>query len=572
MDQSIETARQRIEGLVNPIENLIQRAPLEPRLNNISSVTRDSNRQLLIETVRDLPQISSIIIGYDNGNFYQIGATRHRPESYLKSISAPENTIFLEKIITHSTNGGKLVVDRYLGTDGKTIDARTSNASKYDPCKRPWFIAASTTNSVARTNVYLFSSTGKPGITISKRFKTGVIGIDITLKELNKFLAKAPQSKDGALLITQGDGTILARSWGQQNQTEKAGEINFEELSSVLTEQNATGGPGQINFNGQQWMFREAPIRLGAEPHEKIIIAMPVAVITSQINKLSKQTLLISLLILLGSIPIIWLISRSISKPILSLVDDVNRIKGFDLDAKISATSFIHEIHSLETAMEQTRVNLKTFSLYVPKALVRQLVASGHSPQLGGELREVTILFMDIENFTAMTAHLSPEETMARMSSYFEKVTKILLAHDATIDKYIGDAVMAFWNAPNDQPDHARTACKAALELIKVANAETDQWDVAKNLKIRSRIGIHCGDAIIGNVGSSDRMNYTALGATVNLASRLEGLNKELGTDILISSNMANKVSDRFELVSVENAALKGFDDPVTVYELRGEK
>lgn len=572
MDQSIETARRRIEGLIKPVEGIIQHAPLQPRLYNFSSVTGQTSRRLQIALVRDFPQVSSIIIGYDNGDFYQVGAARHRPEEYLKSISAPSGTVFLERIITRSGANGDLVVDRFLDGNGKTIDARTSKTSDYDPRERPWFKAANATDKVARTDVYLFSSTGKPGLTLSQRFATGVIGIDITLKELDDFLASAPQAKDGALLIAQPDGNILARSWDHSASRVNTANADFESLSGVLGKRDDSAEAGRIDINNQQWMFREAPVNLGAQAGERIIVAMPVKVITSKISDLSVQTLYISLFMLLASIPIIWLISRRISKPILSLVEDVNKLKNFDLEDSVSTTSFIQEIYSLETAMEQTRLNLKTFSLYVPKALVKQLVSSKHKPELGGELREVTIMFMDIQNFTAMSAHLEPEEVMLRMSRYFEKVTQILLAHDATIDKYIGDAVMAFWNAPNDQPDHAATACKAAIEIIKVANAETDLWEGSKALGIRTRIGIHCGDAIIGNVGSSDRMNYTALGASVNLASRLEGLNRELGTDILISSAMASKIGDRFLLKSAGNATVKGFDEPVAVYELRGEK
>jgi adenylate cyclase len=221
--------------------------------------------------------------------------------------------------------------------------------------------------------------------------------------------------------------------------------------------------------------------------------------------------------------------------------------------------------------MARMRASLRTFALYVPKALVAQLVEHSHGPELGGARREITILFMDLENFTAMSAHREPEEVMSRMSRYFEAVTQVLLAHGATIDKYIGDAVMAFWNAPEETPDHVALACRAALEVIAVGQKETGSWAEPGTLPLRTRIGIHTGSAIVGNVGSSDRMNYTALGAAVNLAARLEPLNRDLKTDILVSAAVAEAVSGRFAFESAGRFHLKGFDDEIEAFALKSE-
>jgi adenylate cyclase len=300
------------------------------------------------------------------------------------------------------------------------------------------------------------------------------------------------------------------------------------------------------------------------------LVAMPVAQIVAPIDRVSRDTLIVSVLILLASIPLIWLISRRVSRPLSRLVLEADEIRRFDLSDVLPTDSVVEEIQSLQRAMARMRGSLRTFALYVPKALVKQLIERDEAPELGGKRRDVTLLFTDLENFTAMASHLEPEQVMVRMSRYFETVTQALLARDATIDKYIGDAVMAFWNAPTDVPDHAGRACQAALDIIEIARRETDSWSQPGLPPLRTRIGIHCGEAIVGNVGSSDRMNYTALGATVNLAARLEALNRELGTGILVSADVVARVGERFVFRHVGKSALKGFDDGVDVFELMG--
>ena len=143
---------------------------------------------------------------------------------------------------------------------------------------------------------------------------------------------------------------------------------------------------------------------------------------------------------------------------------------------------------------------------------------------------EVTLLFSDVVNFTEITEKADPAQVMKYTSRYFAAMSHEIMTHAGTVDKFIGDAIMAIWNAPADDPDHAANACAAALALQRAndrlnAEFEREGWPA-----YRTRIGLHTGEAVVGNIGSEDRMNYTALGATVNLAARLEGLNKNYGT------------------------------------------
>ncbi|MEM7464514.1 MAG: adenylate/guanylate cyclase domain-containing protein, partial [Pseudomonadota bacterium] len=400
-----------------------------------------------------------------------------------------------------------------------------------------------------------------------------------TLEELNHFLQSALHAEDGFLLIADPDGSILANSWSdlvtysEDNSAET--KMDYDGLAKQISMQLAGTehrAAKRIRYDSREWLVRSSKIDIGSASDEIIVVGMPIDVVIADLNRLSRHTLLISLAIVLVSIPIIWLISQRISRPIRKLDDAVNLIREFKLDSEITDHSIIREISSLESAVERMRRSLKTFGLYVPKTLVQQLVDSSTSPQLGGEARDITVMFLDMENFTSMSADLDPQEVMERMSHYFETVTGILLKHDATIDKYIGDSVMAFWNAPNDVDNHVAAACDAAIEILAAANKETADWALDGKPQIRTRIGINCGSAVIGNVGSSDRMNYTALGATVNLAARLENLNRERGTSILVSKHVVSRAGSEFAFEESGTVRIKGFEGLTEVFELIGKK
>ncbi|SFV00260.1 adenylate/guanylate cyclase domain-containing protein [Bradyrhizobium arachidis] len=214
---------------------------------------------------------------------------------------------------------------------------------------------------------------------------------------------------------------------------------------------------------------------------------------------------------------------------------------------------------------------VRSFASFIPRPIVRQLIETGSSLRLGGSRREVTVLFTDVADFTAKTERADPSQVMIYTSRYFAVLSDEIMRHQGTVDKYIGDAVMAFWNAPADDPDHTANACRAVLACLAANEALNKDFRREGWPPYDTRFGLHVGDAVVGNVGSSDRMNYTALGATVNLASRLEGLNKSYGTRVLVSSAVRARVGHAFLFRSVDNITPKGFAEPIEVSELRGE-
>jgi adenylate cyclase len=201
----------------------------------------------------------------------------------------------------------------------------------------------------------------------------------------------------------------------------------------------------------------------------------------------------------------------------------------------------------------------------VPRDLVRSVLASGREARLEGEVRELTVFFSDIAGFTTLAETRTPRELVELLGGYLDEVTTIIADEQGTVDKFLGDGVMAFWNAPADTPGHAALACEAAIRIQRRLVAA----DFA-GTTLTTRIGLATGEVLVGNIGSHERMNYTVMGDVVNLASRLEALNKQYGTGIMIAESTYRAAADRVVARPVDVVAVKGKHRAVRVYELLG--
>ncbi len=206
------------------------------------------------------------------------------------------------------------------------------------------------------------------------------------------------------------------------------------------------------------------------------------------------------------------------------------------------------------------------FSQYVPPEIVARLVEQPDLMRLGGEAREVTLMFTDLEGFTTMSERLSAEQTVEVLSAYFDAMTAIVHRHQGTVDKFIGDAIMAFWGAPLPDAAHAEHAVRAALEMQAAMPALLERLRSRGLPPIAMRIGVHTGRAVIGNVGSSARFSYTAIGDAVNVAARLEGANKAFGSGILLSQDTAAQLPGDIALRPLHDIVVKGKSEPVRVF------
>jgi adenylate cyclase len=217
----------------------------------------------------------------------------------------------------------------------------------------------------------------------------------------------------------------------------------------------------------------------------------------------------------------------------------------------------------------------KSFALYLAPSVIEKMVAANKPPALGGETRNVTIFFSDLAGFSSISEALAPADLVNFMNEYLSAMTDIIQEHGGFVDKYIGDAIVAMFGAPLEDPDHAANAIAAALRCrhrLHQLNTEPAEW---QRFTLRQRIGLNSGDALVGNIGSRQRFNYTAMGDTVNVASRLEGANKYFGTTIMAAKSSFDRAATRFAWRELDSIRVQGRDEPVRIYEplaRRGEE
>jgi len=297
-------------------------------------------------------------------------------------------------------------------------------------------------------------------------------------------------------------------------------------------------------------------------------VLVPIDDFIGTLKKTIIRVILISVAILLLSLIVIVVVSRRILRPLKAITQDMNRIQHLDIDESVQHSSFFYEINIIANALTYMKHGLKAFSKFVPATLVRQLIITGKGAELGGEKRRLTMMFTDIEGFTTISESMSTEQLLMHISEYLDNMTQIILARQGTVDKYIGDAIMSFWGAPLPDRDHEYHSCIAALQCLSKLKEMNAKWAAQGKPELHTRFGISSGEVSVGNMGSSDRMNYTVLGDSVNLASRLEGINKYYGTEIIVGEATYEAVRDRFCFRPVDVVAVKGKVRGVKIYQL----
>ncbi len=217
---------------------------------------------------------------------------------------------------------------------------------------------------------------------------------------------------------------------------------------------------------------------------------------------------------------------------------------------------------------KKSRYIKKAFSRYVSTQLVSELLKDQGRLKLGGEKRVITVIFTDIRGFTTISEKLPPEKLVTLLNEYLNPMTTIVLEEEGMLDKYIGDAIMALFNAPLNTPDHPKRACNVAVKMITMLKDLNVKWGALGYPRIDIGIGVNSGEAVVGNMGSELRFDYTGIGDTVNLASRLEGMNKIYGTNIIVSEFTYASVKDAFLFRELDLVRVKGKYKPVAIYEL----
>lgn len=249
------------------------------------------------------------------------------------------------------------------------------------------------------------------------------------------------------------------------------------------------------------------------------------------------------------------------------LFDDFFYMLSFPPSALGILFTFILVVVYRVMTEEKDKKRIKNmFGKYVCPAFVDQMISSGESPELGGIDRELTVLFSDIRGFTTLSESMTPQDLVDHLNEYLTAMTNTIMKFYGTLDKYVGDEIMCFWGAPIPQENHALLACKCALKQMDDLRKLNENWVPERRINIG--IGLNSGIMTVGNMGSEGRMNYTLMGDNVNLGARLEGTNKEYGTNVIISEFTYEKVKDDVVVRELDNIRVKGKYKPVLIYEL----
>ena len=581
---------ERMNGVLGAVKATVDAASAMPALSHSPRYDGLSHAALetMIRMIEAQSHVFSVFAGFGTGEWIQVSAPRGDPD-VSAAFHAPNGTELIVRTITEDRNGKRHQYLRYLDRSRHVFDASTETEPAYDPRERHWYTSALAAEQTLFTDPFVFFALKKPGITSSRRLTGGggVFGVAVTLSDISQFLSKQSASPNATAFLFNSKGEILAHSDPSQvtplvNEDEtdqpdravlrKADEIGDLVVATVVREGLASKANSStmkhLQVEDQTYLVRVEAVGMQLGLDQYIAVAAPLSDFTQHITQMQRRNILAAFLALAVALPLIYLIARRLAAKLGDLAAEADKIRRFDLSSPIAVKSVFLEVHNLSQAFGTMKQAVRVFGRYVPKALVQEIVQSGTPPELGGQRQEISVLFTDVADFTRIAEGTEPEDLMLRTSEYFEALGSVLSQHQGVVDKYIGDAIMALWNAPSRDDDHVAHASEAVLACREVSRKLAESWTKSAIAPFRTRFGLHCGEAVVGNVGGADRINFTAVGATINLAARLEALNKRYGTEILVSEDVAGRVGRQFLMRRIDRVQPVGVNTPSNIYEL----
>jgi adenylate cyclase len=413
---------------------------------------------------------------------------------------------------------------------------------------------------------------------------SGLIASTITVQQLSEFVTGLETEPGQNAFVLYEQEFVLAHTALAQNFPDLSAERPLPRVTEI-------GDPVLFEIWRQGWEDR--PLEVEAPGHWDEIAGTPYIFLhqnlaepgdprwtvgsyfaAEEVDVQIERLLLalgLGLLALVVAVVAALLLGRQVSRPIGQLAVQAAAIRSLDLDhLEPLRRSRLREIDEAANSVNAMVRTLRVFAIYVPKQIVQRLIQRGVAATLASQAREVTVLFTDIVDFTERTETLTAEQTAEFLNRHFELLTACIEAEEGTIDKYMGDGVMALWNALDDQPDHAARAARAALAIA----AALLQDNLGQQEPVRVRVGLHSGPVVVGNIGTPSRMNYTVVGDTVNTAKRIQELAKETLPEAevatFVSGVTAAALPPDLRLRSLGEYHLRGRGAPIEVLSLAG--
>ncbi len=587
MDAASTKALGRLHGELNTIASLVN------VLATSSSVADSDERSetgraipLFKAALQEMPQMDSIYVGFANGAWLQVRRTSDLNEDQRARLRAPANADVVVNLV-RPTPGGDLPMRRiFQDRQGNEVGEVDLWKFGYDARTRPWYMQAMKLERPYVTEPYLSFSLGAPVITVSAPLQgkvSGVLAADLKLDTFSDFVQAQRPGPHGAVMIFDQAGSLIAHpdfaalvasamTDPARSQLPNIDGIKSGLVASVLGKSpNVELNEGIVRDDeGQGYLFRLTKFALSEGYSASILLLAAQDDFVQNVRKLQFTGLVLAIVVGAAFIPMVWMFGSRMARSLNAITAQARKLQNLAEPDSVPVTSHIAEIHELGNTVNLAQRAIWSFAHFVPKEIVRRVLDNSISTRLGGVKQEITLVFTDVQGFTTIAESADPDVLMRQTSRYFSVLTQAFLAEAGTIDKFIGDAVMVFWNAPNPQPDHVARACRAALAAQAAGERLNAEFEAEGWAPFITRFGIHVGEAVVGNVGSTERMNYTALGNTVNLAARLEGLNKEVGTTILASEDVYLRVRDQFEFRAFDAVVAKGMSRETRIYGLVG--
>lgn len=575
------TAHQVSQTLANTINDQIVSA-VGDELQSVTTEARSSMlavRTLLAEKVFDprdarkrevvfrsqllsQPTISWVAFGWPDGSFF----AGHK---------LGNNVIEMLEI----TPDRNLRINRYefVGNDLK-LKASWFEETDYSVTEQEWFRVARETN-----DEYWSTLTTHPrGERLAAAFSApveidkkpaGVVAIIIELTRVSNFLSQLTVGKSAGAFILERDGKVVASPDPDASELMELKTDHPLFAVAVDAIRNAKAyepGEGQpfnttVTRDGKAYQAVITPISF---PGWSLVTVVPESEFLGPVQMTIRNLVIgLAILIVFAGLLSAWLAQRLIAAPLIKVVNEIRHVERFDLDKVQRHPSRLAEIQNLSGAIGDMAQGLAAFRKYIPADLVRRLISDGNGARLGGAVRPMSVMFIDLAGFTGMSERLG-DRIIPLLSRYFDSVSAQIQSHNGTIDKFIGDAVMAFWGAPASNPDHAVDCCRAALACRRAVEEACLVDDHGQPVRIR--IGINSGDMLVGNIGSEVRLNYTVIGDAVNIASRLESTNKVYGSTIIIGPETRRLAGERIVVRELDRLAVYGRVGGLQIYELLG--
>jgi adenylate cyclase len=401
--------------------------------------------------------------------------------------------------------------------------------------------------------------------------RQGVLAVVIEYTRLARFLSQLEVGRTGTAFIVDGSGELIAAPDKDADELHLAhGDTTLLPLARVALEKAGEAGRkeawrSRLTSGGAAYEVALTPLPF---PGWSLATVIPEAEFLGPVETTLRRLILgLAVGAVLAALASAMLARFVIAAPLSRVVGEIRHVETFALERVRRHPSRVKEIASLSGAIAEMASGLSAFRKFIPADLVRALLRQGVEAKPGGSIQELSVMFIDIAGFTGLSERLG-DRVVPLLSRYLDITSEIIVANGGTIDKFIGDAVMAFWGAPQPQDDHAARCCRAALGCRRAIEVSGLADDLGQPLQIR--IGINSGRMLVGNIGSELRLNYTVIGDAVNVASRLEGANKSYGTQILIGETTERLARGAIIAREIDSIAVYGREEGLCVHELVG--